>query len=116
MNEKFETKSYVDQAGAKVLADEINSINTRLLNGYYSIDFIEGSVNFQEYNCGRDFVITEIITANVVGDPILYINEKPIETIEGVEVSAGDLISWEIQREQEDLPASIGIYITAKQS
>lgn len=109
MDETFAKKSYVDIEGAKLLAEKLVDFNTRMQTGYYCIDFIEGS-QYQEYNCNKDIIITKVVTSNIKLPIALVVNSEVVDVIENIHVQTGDLLSWEANKDNPELPASIGVY------
>lgn len=76
---------------------------------FYALDFIKGNV-IQEYNVNKEFLIKDINMINVE-DVTLHIDTGLVETIVGTVVPTGSLLSWEISKTNEELPAAIGITI-----
>lgn len=75
--------------------------------GSYTIDLIQGNV-VQEYNALGDFTITSIELVNVSDITLTVGNTvKPAES--GTEVPKGSLLTWEISKINNELPAAVGI-------
>lgn len=99
------SKQYVDSTTEKA----INS-TPRM----YQIDFIQGvnPSSIQEYNMLGNITIIDIQTINI-SNYLLFINSSlQPDDINGIVIHKGDLLTWEITKNNEQLPASIGIKYT----
>lgn len=76
----------------------------------YTIDFLSGNMA-QEYNLAGAFTIKEVNLANI-SDVTLHVgtDEQPAEA--GTVVPNGSLLTWEITKINNELPAAIGVILT----
>lgn len=79
----------------------------------YTIDFLKGDV-VQEYNAGKKFEITGINKINL-SNVSLTINSDPANVEPGTEVPQNALLTWSIQKTNEELPAAINITYKVKE-
>lgn len=77
------------------------------VNYSYSIDFIKGTL-VQEYNTGEEFVIDSINLINI-SSVTLQVGAEKKDLAKGLVIPKNALLTWEISKTNNELPAAIGI-------
>lgn len=88
---------------------EIDNIKEQIKNKFYSIDFISGNI-VQEFTSDQSIKILEFNTQNI--ESIVVTAGADIQKQElqkELVLPANTLVTWEISKTSEDLPALIGI-------
>ena len=86
---------------------EIEALKEKIAEYAYTIDFLKGDT-VQEYNAGKSFEITAINLINIK-KVNLIVNQEPAEVEVGTEVSENALLTWSIEKTNDELPAALNI-------
>lgn len=86
---------------------KLEDINKKIHQGYYSINFIQGTVA-QEFTTEIDCEILSFMLENISLVKVVINSEKQ-DLKKGLVLPANTLVTWEITKTSEDVPAVIGI-------